>query len=274
MFLNCSTPMNSKLSFLHFDTCDLYYEVTGKGPALMFAHGIGGNQLSWWQQVPYFQHRYTCITFAHRGFYPSKELSQGRGALAFVDDLTALINHLGLKDVRLVAQSMGGITCLGYTLRNLTRVRALVLAGSVASVNHPKINSILSQHNLTTIRKRLKTQNIHPAAGERMSRENPALHFLYKEIDRLSIGLDKDHIRDQLETMRIIRPDSLQPLNVPVLCISGEEDVVMPTQAVEVLAAILPNATFNRVPKTGHSVYFERPNIFNRLVDDFIGNCF
>ena len=28
----------------------LHYEVTGSGPALVFAHGLGGNQMSWWQQ--------------------------------------------------------------------------------------------------------------------------------------------------------------------------------------------------------------------------------
>lgn len=29
---------------------DLYYEVAGAGPAVVFAHGAGGNHLSWWQQ--------------------------------------------------------------------------------------------------------------------------------------------------------------------------------------------------------------------------------
>src|SRR5713226_1542507 len=53
--------------FLHRPDCDLYYEVTGTGPALIFAHGLSGNHLSWWQQVPYFSDRYTCVTFAHRG---------------------------------------------------------------------------------------------------------------------------------------------------------------------------------------------------------------
>ena len=33
---------------------DLYYEVSGSGPALLFAHGLGGNHLSWWQQVAHF----------------------------------------------------------------------------------------------------------------------------------------------------------------------------------------------------------------------------
>ena len=36
---------------------NLYYEVSGSGPALLFAHGLGGNHLSWWQQVAHFAPR-------------------------------------------------------------------------------------------------------------------------------------------------------------------------------------------------------------------------
>ena len=94
----------------------------------LFAHGLGGNHLSWWQQVPHFRNRYTCVTFGHRGFWPSEDAPDGPGPLAFVDDLAALIDHLDLPDVRLVAQSMGGWSSLGYALRAPARVRALVMA--------------------------------------------------------------------------------------------------------------------------------------------------
>ena len=47
---------------------DLYYETHGSGPAIIFAHGAGGNHLSWYQQVPFFRDRFTCITFDSRGF--------------------------------------------------------------------------------------------------------------------------------------------------------------------------------------------------------------
>ena len=29
--------------------CRIAYEVTGQGPAIVFAHGLGGNLMSWWQ---------------------------------------------------------------------------------------------------------------------------------------------------------------------------------------------------------------------------------
>ncbi|HEY8837711.1 MAG TPA: alpha/beta hydrolase [Dehalococcoidia bacterium] len=39
---------------------ELYYETHGSGPAIVFAHGAGGNHLAWYQQVPFFRDRYTC----------------------------------------------------------------------------------------------------------------------------------------------------------------------------------------------------------------------
>ena len=51
---------------------EIYYERQGEGPAIVFAHGAGGNGAIWWQQTPYFAERYTCITFDHRCFGLSK----------------------------------------------------------------------------------------------------------------------------------------------------------------------------------------------------------
>ena len=41
---------------------------TASGPAMVFAHGRGGNHMSWWQQVARFSGDYRCITFDHRGW--------------------------------------------------------------------------------------------------------------------------------------------------------------------------------------------------------------
>jgi pimeloyl-ACP methyl ester carboxylesterase len=78
--------------------------------------------------VPHFARNFTCVTFAHRGFTPSRELVDGRGPAAFPQDLAALIDHLKLGRVVLVAQSMGGWSCLPYAIEHPRRVRGLVMA--------------------------------------------------------------------------------------------------------------------------------------------------
>ena len=57
------------MPFVKSRGAEIYYEVHGEGPVLVFAHGMGGNHLSWWQQVPEFVGRgYRVVTFDHRGF--------------------------------------------------------------------------------------------------------------------------------------------------------------------------------------------------------------
>ena len=124
-----------KTGYLKRPDCSIYYEVAGSGPPLVFAHGLGGNHLSWWQQVAHFSPRYTCVTFAHRGFAPSSAVPGATAPDAYADDLAALIGELELKDVRLVAQSMGGWTCIEYALRAPANVKALVMASTSGTLD-------------------------------------------------------------------------------------------------------------------------------------------
>ena len=66
-----ATVPATRRGFLDRPGCRLYFEVTGSGPALVFAHGLGSNHLTWWQQVTHFCHRYSRVTFAHRGYPPA-----------------------------------------------------------------------------------------------------------------------------------------------------------------------------------------------------------
>jgi 3-oxoadipate enol-lactonase len=260
------------MPFLDTNGCQLYYETHGQGPALVFAHGLGGSHLAWWQQIPHFRDRYTCVTFDHRGFGLSREKPDGPGAEAFVDDLAALVDHLGLADVRLVAQSMGGWTCLGYALRHPARVRALVMACTAGTLADPEIEGLYRANAEGRPEARLFAQGIHPACGERMAGEQPALHFLYREMDALSLDLDKDAVRRKLNKMRTTPRAAVAALRMPLLCLTGQEDIVIPPAVVALLASIVPGARLATVPEAGHSVYWERPAAFNRLLDEFLAD--
>ena len=68
------------MAFASINGIDLYYETHGKGPAVVFAHGAGGNHLSWWQQVPVFAEEYRCISVDHRGFGQSPDVARQSAA--------------------------------------------------------------------------------------------------------------------------------------------------------------------------------------------------
>jgi pimeloyl-ACP methyl ester carboxylesterase len=50
----------------------------------------------------------------------------------------------------------------------------------------------------------------------------------------------------------------------------GEEDALAPAPVMELMARRIPQARFVKVPGAGHSVYFEKPDNFNRILTDFL----
>jgi pimeloyl-ACP methyl ester carboxylesterase len=249
----------------------LYYETLGPkpgaAPAIVFAHGAGGNHLSWWQQVPHFAGRYACVTFDHRGFGLSASQATSPGA-HFVEDLRALLDHLGIARATLVAQSMGGWTCLGLAVRHPERVERLMMCATTGGLRSPEIDEVIA----AAWRTLPAPGEVHPAAGARMAREQPALHFLYQEI----AGLSDVSSNMAGRAPAILREagshelDDVRGLPMQVLFLAGEEDIVIPPQALELAAAAIAGARYVTVPAAGHSVYFERAAAFNAILEEFL----
>lgn len=265
-----------KAGFLERAGARIYYEVAGTGPAIVFAHGLGGNHMSWWQQVAHFAPRYTCVVFAHRGFTPSSPVAGGSAPDAYADDLAALIDTLGLAEVRLVAQSMGGWTCLEYALHNPDRVRALALASTSGRVDPGQAEGFGAKafdewlKRATATAEDLERRGILSAGGARMAREQPALAQLYRQISQLTPAEFKTAVRARIRGLRDQPPSVLGKLAMPVLFHMGEEDIVYPAAAGPALAKYAPRGRAITVPAAGHSVYFERAPQFNRDIEEFL----
>jgi 3-oxoadipate enol-lactonase len=252
---------------------EIHYEVYGKGPAVVFAHGLGGNHLSWWQQVAHFAPSRTCVVFAHRGFPPSTAVAGTRAPDSYADDLAALIEELQLEDVALVAQSMGGWTCLEYSLREPKRVRALVMASTSGRLDFNQLRDAEIERwvgQSPSALAELQARGVHPAGGERMAREQPALAQLYRQISEMAPAPFREDVRVRIRDLRRECPSLLAGLPMPVLFITGDEDWVFPPAAGPLLAKLAPKGSAVRVPAAGHSVYFERPDKFNELIGRLI----
>lgn len=248
---------------------EIHYEVFGKGPAIVFAHGLGGNHLSWWQQVAHFAPTHTCVVFAHRGFAPSSAVPGKSAPDFYADDLAALVQELNLKEVALVAQSMGGWTCLDYALREPKRVRSLVMASTSGRLDFGQLGNAEVDEWVRQSPGKLKdlqARGIHPAGGERMAREQPALAQLYGQISELAPASFRDEVRGRIRALRTGSPKLLEQLPMPVLFVTGDEDWVFPPAAGPALAPLAPKGSAVRVPAAGHSVYFERAGKFNEII--------
>ena len=120
---------------------DVHYQSFGEGETIVFAHGAGGNLLSWWQQIPFFSQNYHCVTIDQRGFGHSFDVPGGPGAGAFVEDLVGLLDHLEIDSAHLVAQSMGGRTMLGFAVACPQRTKSLVMADTAGGMAVPRLKS-------------------------------------------------------------------------------------------------------------------------------------
>lgn len=258
-----------RAGFIERPDCRIAYEVTGEGPALVFAHGLGGNLMSWRQQVAHFAPRYTCVAFSHRGFFPSTAPEGGPDPAAYAGDLAALVDELKLGEIRFVGQSMGGWTGVEYALLRPGRVKALVLAATTGTLDMRKLPGATPQADNAPLRKSLIERNINPAAGERMAREQPALHHLYNHIYGLTKGFDREVVRARIQAMRVRPPSDLLAARCPTLFVPGEEDVVLPAYPHRAVEEAIPGARVRPIAAAGHSAHFERAAAFNAIVDDF-----
>jgi pimeloyl-ACP methyl ester carboxylesterase len=55
-----------------------------------------------------------------------------------------------------------------------------------------------------------------------------------------------------------------------VLCVVGDRDPLFPPAAVRALADLLPDARVTEIPGSGHSPYFEDPELWNLVVGRFL----
>lgn len=262
---------------------DLYYEEHGTGPAVVFAHGAGGNHLSWWQQVPVFSRKYRCITFDHRGWGLSLD-GHDAGPAAFVEDLRGLLDHLGIERAALVAQSMGGLTCLSFTVAYPERVWALVMGNTFAGMRREVWlaagEGLRSQAQALWERRR--STGVRRALAPGFARREREKAFLYKQIRLLNEeGPNRLRTEEQVTRARALEREpavaasgeGLAGMRVPVLFIGGEHDEVMPPSLMEVARGLIPEAQMVVAPGAGHSVYFEQPDTFNGIVLEFLADA-
>ena len=245
---------------------ELYYEIHGDGPGLVLAHGAGGNHLSWWQQVPVLSRHFRCVTFDHRGFGSSRDLPGGPGGDAFIEDLLQLLDHVGIERAALVAQSMGGWTSLGFASKYPDRVTALALCDTTAGIDDPEVAREMKA--LQQDMPRQLSMVLQRAYSSEFPQRDPARCFLYQQISGLNVQVPPDLLM-KLTAMRH-RVEPLIECRLPTLLLVGEEDVLTPARTMELIARRIPHSRFEKVRGAGHSVYFERPDEFNRIVHEFL----
>ena len=239
---------------------EIYYEVTGSGPALLFAHGAGGNAASWWQQVPAFSVDHRVITFDHRGFGRSRCAAEQFSAAAFDADALAILDAEKIDRAAVVCQSMGGWTGVRLAANHPRRVRALVLGNTPGAIYSDALRD-----QMRTLASRGPTTDVTLGAPYRDA--NPAGAYLYTAIT--AFNTTPMPIAQLMAREAFVAPERLRPFPVPVHMIASDLDVTFPSALLQATAASI-GAEVSMVQGAGHSTYFEKPAQFNAIVREFL----
>jgi pimeloyl-ACP methyl ester carboxylesterase len=177
--------------------------------------------------------------------------------------LHQLIEFLGLGKFHIVASAAGGSVASDYAFSHPERLLSLTVSSNQFGLVDGAIPA-------AGARIRPKIWDEIPVefreVGPSYRARNPEGFALWVELERKS-GM-VDGIRQPLKNR--ITEAMLGTLRVPTLVISGVADLATPPGIARLIAAKIPNAELVVAPESGHSVYWEEPELFNRAVLAFI----
>ncbi len=245
-----------------------YTDTGGDGPPVVFLHAASGTCESWVYQLSAFTEAgYRCIAFDRKGWGHSRPDPAGEQPGSVSDDLHGLADHLTLTRFHLVATAAGGGGSLDYALGHPERVRSLVIADhGFGQLQDPEFKQVVDRVRPLQI-DGLPVELRELGPGYRAT--NPAGMRRWLEIERASVAEGargpRQPPRNQLAFAL------LETLTVPTLLIAGEADLITPPAVMRLVAAHIPSCQFATVPEAGHAAFWERPDVWNRVVLDFIG---
>jgi pimeloyl-ACP methyl ester carboxylesterase len=258
----------------------LYFEETGEGYPLIFSHEFAGDYRSWEPQVRFFSRTYRCITLSHRG-YPPSSVPEDPSAYSqdhMIEDLAGLARYLGIQQAHWMGCSMGaqGVLMLSMRYPELCRSTVVVGCGS-GSVEHEAfvanaesnarlLNERGSQHLVDN------TDSAPTRAAYQQKDPRGWAEFRSQLAEHSALGSALTQMGVQRLRPTVMQlGDELRRLRVPVLLIIGDQDEAC-VDANIFMRRQCPSAGLVVLPRTGHAVNLEEPDLLNDIVLRFLNS--
>jgi pimeloyl-ACP methyl ester carboxylesterase len=241
-----------------------YWDTGGQGVPIVLLHPATGSALIWSYQQPVFARvGYRIIAYSRRGYYNSAPFDRNNPGTGS-EDLRQLADVLGLGRFHVVASAAGGSIASDFAFSHQDRLLSLTISSNSLGVRDGEIAKAAAF--------------IRPKGWEQMPAEfrelgpsyraaNPEGVKAWMELEHKAlIGPDyRQSLKNEITQAR------LKDLKLPTLLIAGAADMSTPPSISRMIAAEIPNSRLALIPESGHSTYWEQPEIFNRAVLDFLG---
>ena len=96
------------------DLTKIYYEDSGSGETILFAHGLGSSHFELKNFIDEFKSDYRCVCYDHRGHGASDKAQFHMNIKRLGQDMNELIEYLDLKNITVIGHSMGAATIFSY----------------------------------------------------------------------------------------------------------------------------------------------------------------
>jgi pimeloyl-ACP methyl ester carboxylesterase len=256
----------------------------GDGPAVVLLHGGGpgaSGASNYSRNIDALARRFRVVVPDMPGYGRSSKFVDHDDPFGFLaDSIRGLLDEMGLQTAHLVGNSYGGAAALRLALDTPNRVGRLVVMGpggigTTRGVPTEGLKNLLAYYG-----------------GEGPSREKLAAfirnYLVYdgagvpdELIDvRYQASIDPDVVANPplrrpsglrtLWRMDLTRDKRLRQLGTPTLILWGRDDKVNRPAGGPMLSKLMPNAELVMTSHTGHWMQWERAELFNQLVADFL----
>ena len=255
---------------------NIAYTEQGEGPAIVLIHGGGLTSAMWAKQIPALAKKYRVITPDTRGHGKTDNPSHRFGYSLQADDVAAFCTAPDLKKPVLMGYSDGGIIALTVGIAYPELAGALVIGGAVPPSGQADLDHYFAG-----------MKAFYAPVTKRGALTDDDLDAMYAANPEGWDFMAKMHAKPgQPDYWRTLMKDvwltwntpqsyaypleKLQNITIPALVILGDrDDFFLPVSAAQ-FAAQLPAGELAVIPGGAHSVFRDKPELFNALVLDFL----
>lgn len=240
-----------------------YFDTGGSGVPVVFTHPGTGSGVIWGYQQPVFvQDGFRVIGYSRRG-YPKSRLGDPEQPGVGSEDLKKLADHLGLTRFHLVGSAAGGMVAADFAISHEDRLHTLVLANTVMGIVDEDFQAI-SPRMWPEEFQRLPSEVKELGPSYRHLDVEGAKLWVEHEQERKSVSMKSAGYANKVTWARI------GAWRLPVLVMTGDADLYMPPSVMRLFHSKIRGAEMHIIPDAGHSAYWERPLVFNKVVLDFL----
>ncbi|SFB72959.1 Pimeloyl-ACP methyl ester carboxylesterase [Bosea sp. CRIB-10] len=241
------------------------WDTGGDGPAIVLLHASAGSGECWDRQWPVFAEAgYRVIGYSRRGHFGSDDGDVAATTTPASTDLLRLVDALGLERFHLIGTAAGGMVATDFAVSYPQRLLSFVISSSIVGLVDDDYQAML--------------QRLLPPEFERLPHDFRELGPSYRAqcpegLIRWKAMLARSGVeRVPLRFATYVRWPDLERFDFPVLVLTGDADLYAPPANARLIASRIPGARLTILPDSGHSPWWEVPELYNREILNFLGS--